>query len=55
MKEEFNKDMEKSQKNNQTEILEIKNSLSQIKHTVESHFSRLKQKWKTEFQGSKTK
>jgi hypothetical protein len=33
MKEEFNKDMESLRKNIQTEILEIKRSLSQIKKT----------------------
>jgi hypothetical protein len=31
MKEEYNKDMENFRKKNQTEILEIKSSLNQIK------------------------
>jgi DNA repair ATPase RecN len=42
MKEEFNKDME-SLKKNQTEILEIRSALKQIKNTVESHSCRLEQ------------
>jgi hypothetical protein len=33
---EINKDMENLRKKNQVEILEIKNSLNQIKNTVES-------------------
>jgi hypothetical protein len=41
MKEEFNKDRENLRKKNQTEILERKISLNQIKNTVESHSSRL--------------
>jgi archaellum component FlaC len=40
VKDKFDKDI-KSQKKKQT--LEIKSSLSQIKNTVESHFSRLEQ------------
>jgi phage shock protein A len=43
MKEEFNKDIENLRKKNQTENLEIKSSLSQIKNTGESHYSRLEQ------------
>jgi phage shock protein A len=43
MKEEFNKDMENLRKKNQTETLEIKSSLNQIKNTGESHSSRLEQ------------
>jgi hypothetical protein len=43
MKEEFNKDIENLRKKNQTENLEIKISLSQIKNTGESHYSRLEQ------------
>jgi predicted nucleic acid-binding Zn-ribbon protein len=44
IKEELNKDMEKSQKKkNQTEFLEIKIPFSQIKNTVEGHSSRLDQ------------
>jgi hypothetical protein len=35
--------MEKHRKKNQTETLEIKGSLSQIKNTEESHSSRLQQ------------
>jgi hypothetical protein len=38
MKEEFNKNMENLRKKNQTEILEIKSSLNQIKNRVESHY-----------------
>jgi hypothetical protein len=41
MKVEFNKNMENFRKKNQTEILEIKTSLSQVKNTIESHSSRL--------------
>jgi hypothetical protein len=55
MKEELNKDMESHGKKNQTEILEIKISLNQMKNTIESHSSRLEQVWKTESQDSKTK
>jgi chromosome segregation ATPase len=43
MREKFNKDMESLRQNNQTESLEIRSSLSQIKNTVESHSSRLEQ------------
>jgi hypothetical protein len=43
MKEEFNKDMENLRKKNQTEILEIKSSLNQIKNIGKSHSSRLEQ------------
>jgi chromosome segregation ATPase len=43
MKEEFNKYTENLRNENQTEILEIKSSLNQIKNTVESHSSRLEQ------------
>jgi uncharacterized protein (DUF3084 family) len=43
MKEELNKDMEKPQEKNQTETLEIRSSLNQIKNTGESHSSRLEQ------------
>jgi chromosome segregation ATPase len=43
IKEEFNKDTESLKQKNQTEILEIKSSLSQIKNIVESHSSRLEQ------------
>jgi hypothetical protein len=39
----LNKDKETLKKKNQTEILEIKSCFSQIKNTVESHFSRLEQ------------
>jgi hypothetical protein len=35
--------MESLRRNNQTEILEIKTSLRQIKNTFQGHFSRLKQ------------
>jgi hypothetical protein len=35
--------MENLSKKNQTEILEIRSSLNQIKNTVESHCSRLEQ------------
>jgi hypothetical protein len=41
MKDEFNKHMENLRKKNQTEILEIKSSLNQIKNAAESHSSRL--------------
>jgi hypothetical protein len=41
MKEDFNKDMENLRKKNQTDYLEIKIPLTQIKNTVESHSSRL--------------
>jgi hypothetical protein len=43
MKEELNKHMGKLRKKNQTEILEIKIPFSQIKNTVEVHYSRLEQ------------
>jgi hypothetical protein len=43
MKKEFNKDMENFRNKNQTEILEIKSSLNQIKNTDENHSSRLEQ------------
>jgi hypothetical protein len=43
IKKELNKDMENLRKNNQTEILEIKSSVSQTKNTVEGHSSRLEQ------------
>jgi hypothetical protein len=43
MKEDFNKDMENLRKKNQTETLEIKISLNQIKNTRESNSSRLEQ------------
>jgi DNA anti-recombination protein RmuC len=43
MKEEFNKDMEKSQKKSQTEILKLKCSLNQTKNTAERHSSRVEQ------------
>jgi hypothetical protein len=43
MKEELNKDMENFGKNNQTDILEIKNLINKIKNRVESHSSRLEQ------------
>jgi hypothetical protein len=43
IKEELNKDMGKLRKKNQTEILEIKIPFSQIKNTVEVHYSRLEQ------------
>jgi chromosome segregation ATPase len=42
VKEKLNNDME-SLKKNQTEILEIKSSLSQIKNIVDSHSGRLEQ------------
>jgi hypothetical protein len=54
MKEEFNKAMENLRKKNQTETLEIKCSLNQIKNTGESHSSKLEE-WKTEFQDLNTK
>jgi hypothetical protein len=54
MKEEFNKDMENLRKKIQTEVLEIKSSLNQIRNTGESHSSRLQQ-WKTESQDLKAK
>jgi hypothetical protein len=43
MKGEFNKDMENHRIKNQTEILEIKSYLIQIKNTEESHSSSLEQ------------
>jgi hypothetical protein len=43
MKEGLNKDMENLRKKNQTEILEIKSTYSQMKNTVEGHSSRLEQ------------
>jgi hypothetical protein len=46
--------MEKFRKKNQTETLEIRSSLNQIKNTGESHCSRLEQLM-TESQGLKTK
>jgi hypothetical protein len=39
MKEEFNNDTESIRKKNQTKILEIESSLSQVKNIVESHSS----------------
>jgi hypothetical protein len=54
MKEEINKDMKNIRKGKQTEILEIKISLNQIKNTVESHSSRLEQV-KDRIAGLKTK
>jgi hypothetical protein len=43
MKEDFSKDMENLTRKNQTEILEIKSNLNQIKSTGENHSSRLEQ------------
>jgi hypothetical protein len=43
MKMEYNKDMDRLGKKNQTEKLEIKSPLNQLKNTVESHSSRLEQ------------
>jgi chromosome segregation ATPase len=43
MKEEFNTDMESLRKSDQSEILQIKSSINQIKNTVESYASRLEQ------------
>jgi hypothetical protein len=43
MKEELNKDVENLRKKNDTEILEIKSTFSQIKNRVEGHISRLEQ------------
>jgi Na+/phosphate symporter len=37
MKEEYNKDMESLRKKNQTEILELKSPLNQLKSTVERY------------------
>jgi hypothetical protein len=54
LKEEYNEDMESLRKKNQTEILEVKYPLYQIKSTIESYSIRL-YKWKTGFQVSKTK
>jgi hypothetical protein len=54
MKEEINKDMKNIRKGKQTEILEIKISLNQIKNTEESHSSRLEQV-KDRIAGLKTK
>jgi hypothetical protein len=39
MKEEFNKDMENFRKKNQTETLDIKVSLNQIKNTGKAEYS----------------
>jgi hypothetical protein len=39
----MNKDVENLRKKNQTEILKIKSPLSQMKNTVEGHYSRLEQ------------
>jgi hypothetical protein len=47
MKKEFNKDMENLRKKNQTEILEIKISLKQIKNTMEIAASSTKTAGKT--------
>jgi hypothetical protein len=52
--EEFNKDMENFRRKTQTETLEIKSSLIQIKNTGKCHSSWLDQ-WKTESQDLKTK
>jgi hypothetical protein len=41
LKEEFNKDMESLKTKNQTEILEIKSSFTQIKNILEDHSSSL--------------
>jgi hypothetical protein len=43
IKGELNKDMGNLRKKNQTEILEIKNPISQTKNPVEGHSSRLEQ------------
>jgi hypothetical protein len=43
MKKEFSKDMKNFRKKNQTEILEIKSSLNQIKNVMKSYSSRLEQ------------
>jgi DNA anti-recombination protein RmuC len=43
IKEEFNRDMKELRKKKETEILNIKSLLNQIKDTVESHSSRLEQ------------
>jgi chromosome segregation ATPase len=43
MRKEFKNDMKTSEKKNQTEMLEIKSSLKEIKNTVKSHSSRLEQ------------
>jgi hypothetical protein len=43
MKDNFNKHMKNLRKKNQTETLEIKRSLNQIKNIGESHYSRLEQ------------
>jgi hypothetical protein len=50
----FNKDMESLRKKYQTETLEIKSSLNQIKIHLKATPADWN-KWKTEFQGSKTK
>jgi hypothetical protein len=41
MKEKDSKDLESLREKNQTEILEIKSPLNQLKNTLESHSSRL--------------
>jgi hypothetical protein len=41
MKNEYNKDTKSFRKKNQTEILEIKSPLNQLKNTDESYSSRL--------------
>jgi hypothetical protein len=43
MKEGYNKDLENLRKENQTENLEIKSLLNQIKNTVESNTNKLEQ------------
>jgi hypothetical protein len=43
MKEKFNKSMENLRKKNQSEFLEIKSFLHQLKNTGRSNFSRLEQ------------
>jgi hypothetical protein len=53
MKEEFNKDMENLRKN-QTETLEIKRSLNQIKMQLKA-IPADQNKWKSESQSSKIK
>jgi hypothetical protein len=47
--------MESLRTKNQTEILEIKNPLNQIKNTAKASLAADWNKWKTEFQGSKIK
>jgi hypothetical protein len=55
MKEEFNKDVENLRKKNQTETMEIKVSWNQIKKKIQGKATPGDKKWKTEFEGFKTK